>query len=98
MSTYYSLACKACSVRGGFASRQAWGWGNFDIFSTFEFMARHAGCCHAEPGCVIMISEDSDLWECEEQPEDDVPGVLPCSDDWERFKDRFSAWKAARRS
>lgn len=58
MSTYYYFWCKKCDRTGGFLSRQAWGWGNFDIIDSFKFLALHIGACGEE--YIGMVSEHSD--------------------------------------
>ena len=55
MSTYYYVACEKCREYGGFLSRQAWGWGNFDICDTFAFIANHITSCGTES--LSFISE-----------------------------------------
>lgn len=61
MSTYYYFKCNKCKRKGGFFSRQAWGWGNFDIIDSFKFLAFHTDNCGEE--YIIVISEHSEDYE-----------------------------------
>ena len=38
MSTYYKLISKSSGLRGGFITRQVWGYGNVDVISTLQFI------------------------------------------------------------
>lgn len=57
MSTYYTFRCPKCEEQGGFFSRQAWGWGNCEIFENFKFHVAHSGC-----GVLQILKEDDSLY------------------------------------
>lgn len=61
MSTYYHFKCKRCNKIGGFYTRQAWGWGNFNIIDSFKFLAFHTENCGEE--YIGVISEHDDDYE-----------------------------------
>jgi len=61
MSTYYYFKCNKCDKIGGFFSRQAWGWGNFDIIASFKFLAKHCRDCGHEHLRIIWEHDDSVL-------------------------------------
>jgi hypothetical protein len=63
MSTYYYLRCSNCEELGGWFSRQAWGWGNFDIFETFKFLVAHADCDSLQ----ILSEYDIDEYKADEK-------------------------------
>lgn len=87
MSTYYYFVCKKCSKYGGFLSRQAWGYGNFDIIDSFKFIAKHMSECGSEN--IGVVSEhyiDENYGEDKELPSD--VDVYPRSDDWPELKEQ----------
>ena len=60
MSTYYHFKCEKCKTKGGFFSRQMWGWGNFDIVDSFKFLSKHTRDCGEENIRVGSEHEDDD--------------------------------------
>lgn len=90
MSTYYKFVCEKCNKSGGFMSEQAWGIGNFDIISTFKFLA-----LHKDHKPYLVCEHDG---EYDDVPEYDfvdflnkTKGVMPHSNDWELVSD--NDWK-----
>lgn len=100
MSTYYYFGCKLCKQRGGFFSHQAWGWGNFDIISSFKFLALHADCRiekTLESALCVFSEHDDYLYdEMNELPEEDfiakTKGIMPRSNDWQKVT---KSWNTA---
>ena len=102
MSTYYYMVCKECNCKGGFLSRQAWGIGNFEIISTFKFMA-----LHRDHKPVLMSEHDIDgsMWDDSDAPETsfkflrETHGIMPRSGDWsiinnsDYMEDAESIWE-----
>lgn len=85
MSTYYYFVCKKCSKYGGFLSRQAWGYGNFDIIDSFKFIVKHMQECGTEH---IGIAVEHDIFENYEKDKE-LPSdedVSPCSNDWPQLR------------
>ncbi|WP_051217574.1 hypothetical protein [Paenibacillus assamensis] len=86
MSTYYYFKCNKCNRKGGFYSRQAWGWGNFDIIESFKFLAFHTDQCGEE--YIRVISEHNDDYEEDLNTETlefykrDSYENFPLSNDW----------------
>ncbi len=81
MSTYYYFVCNKCSKYGGFISRQAWGYGNFDIIDSFKFIVKHKQECGTEN---IGLAVEHDIFENYEEDKD-LPSdkdVFPHSNDW----------------
>jgi len=87
VSTYYHFVCIKCQQSGGFFSRQAWGWGNFDIIDSFKFLAHHVNECGQDQirvGCEHDEGDVKDMTDPEnrEQFLRDTTQYFPCSDDW----------------
>jgi hypothetical protein len=87
MSTFYYFECEKCKTRGGWFTRQAWGWGNFDIIESFKFICFHLEKCGADIRTVSEFDENSGI----DLAEDDgaraqfltnARGIFPRSDDW----------------
>jgi len=55
MSTYYTFRCPNCAEQGGFFSRQAWGWGNANLFDNFKFVVAHVDC-----GNILQVLNEHD--------------------------------------
>jgi len=87
MSTYYHFVCTKCNQSGGFFSRQAWGWGNFDIIDSFKFLAKHCNEC-GHDGIRVGWEQDDDEREDMTEPAnrarflDETKEHFPRSDDW----------------
>ena len=56
MSTYYYFKCSKCNEIGGMLTRQAGGWGNFHVVSSFKFLAFHIKNCG--PEYIGLVHED----------------------------------------
>lgn len=88
MSTNYSFHCKKCKVRGGSFTRQAWGWGNFNIIGSFKFLALHVRDCGAESIGVVSEYNYTGEPDCDLDPEarreflEKAKGIFPHSNDW----------------
>lgn len=87
MSTYYHFYCSKCDRRGGMFTRQAWGWGNFDIIESFKFLAYHTRECGEE--YIAVHSEHRELGTDEtlepgdfERFAEKTRGIMPHSNDW----------------
>lgn len=97
MSTYYYFKCEKCKRTGGFLSRQAWGWGNFDIIDSFKFLGLHIAEC-GHDNIRMTWEHDDDCYN--EEPKDSFlkrsEGIFPYSNDWEFMKktekDYDKAW------
>ncbi len=87
MSTYYYFFCNNCQRRGGFLTRQAWGWGNFNIIDTFKFISYHSEKCGHKN--IRIISEHDSEYEFDNIGIEEIEyyreaeGIFPHSDDWE---------------
>ena len=57
MSTYYYFKCSKCDEIGGMLTRQAGGWGNFYVVSSFKFLAYHIKNCG--PEYIGVVHEDN---------------------------------------
>lgn len=87
MSTYYYFICKKCAKYGGFLSRQAWGYGNFDIIDSFKFIVKHKQECGVEHiGVVVEHDIFENYEEDKELPSDE--DAFPLSNDWSVLKKR----------
>ncbi|WP_316569421.1 hypothetical protein [Neobacillus sp. YIM B06451] len=90
MSTYYYFKCNKCKRIGGFYSRQAGGWGNFDIIDSFKFLALHTDMCG--PKFIRVISEHEEDYEMDTNAEkmdfyrSQSINYFPGSNDWEFMK------------
>jgi hypothetical protein len=97
VSTYYQFRCPKCGEQGGFFSRQAWGWGNDDIFENFKFFVAHAHC-----GSLEVVSEMEERYFAHEEElkwlerlnEDDRlrDHVWPQADEWQEVAE---SWEGA---
>jgi hypothetical protein len=93
MSTYYQFKCKKCNRIGGFYSRQAWGWGNFNIIDSFKFIAYHTENCGEE--YIGVISEHDENFEADLIQERidfytrDTIDHFPLSNDWKFMRENF---------
>ncbi|PYI54259.1 hypothetical protein [Paenibacillus flagellatus] len=91
MSTTYYFVCKKCRRKGGFYTRQAWGWGNFDIIDSFKFLAYHTKQCGEEQiGVVSEHNEDyeDDLYnERVDFYKSESYDFFPFSNDWQLMHD-----------
>jgi len=94
MGTYYYFYCEECKERGGFLSRQAWGWGNFDIVDSFKFIAKHIRECGSKNIRIIdenaiELEEVCDKESCRDENKfrkqflKDTNDIFPKSNDWE---------------
>jgi hypothetical protein len=88
---FYYFHCTLCRETGGFFSRQAWGWGNFDIIESFKFLAAHTPC-----DSITIIHEDKaeaqdeQRWEKRLQDKDDsVYHYFPHSNDYPLIRSEF---------
>lgn len=82
VSTYYYFGCKKCQSRGGFFSRQMWGWGNADIIDSFQFIMKHSDYC-GEENIYILSEHDDYLDSLKEDKSEELMKYFPCSDDWD---------------
>lgn len=88
MSTYYGFICNKCKQRGGFFSRQMWGWGNCDVIENMKFLSYHTEKCGSQS--LRVSSEHDDLYDFQEMPRkqfiSETKDILPSSNDWEIVK------------
>lgn len=56
MSSSFYFKCNKCQEIGGQYTRQAWGWGNFYVITSFKFLAFHTE--HCGPGSISVVSEN----------------------------------------
>ncbi|WP_059174003.1 hypothetical protein [Bacillus sp. FJAT-27445] len=93
MSTYYYFKCVKCKRIGGFYSRQAGGWGNFDIIDSFKFLALHTDKCG--PQYIRVISEHDEDYEMDTNAEkmdfyrSQSIHYFPSSNDWEFMRKNY---------
>lgn len=98
MSTYYEFRCEKCKENGGFFSRQAWGWGNFDVIDSFKFIAFHTANCGQE--YIRVVSEHDNEYNDKKASRakflQDTKNIFPLSNDWgfmrttqENFKEKW---------
>jgi hypothetical protein len=92
MSTYYYFYCKDIKIKNGFFSRQAWGWGNFDIIASFKWLCY---CIENYGANSIEIISEHDQ-QIDESLNNGFPyiaklhleflietrDIFPCSNDW----------------
>lgn len=98
MSTSYKFHCEKCGESGGYLSRQAWGWGCFDIITSFKFLAVHIRECGPEG--IKVVSEHDDRYSCAQKNlAERSAGDMPRSNDWaivrinSQWKNVEQAWK-----
>lgn len=83
--------CNKCNRKGGFFSRQAWGWGNFDIIDSFKFLVFHTDNCGEK--YIRVISEHSEDYEEDLNKEiidfykKESFGHFPSSNDWKFMRE-----------
>ena len=93
MSTFFHFACENCKAQGGMLSRQAWGYGNFDIIASFKFLAYHIDHCGHEYVRMVMEQDSGYTDSIVEGREavqaflDDTRRYFPRSDDWKIVSD-----------
>lgn len=60
MSTKYAFYCRKNNMLGGFFSKAAWGWGDFDFVQAFKFLSY----CISKHGhrSIDIISEKDREW------------------------------------
>ncbi len=87
MSTYYFFKCNKCNVKGGFLSRQMWGWGNFDIVASFKFLGKHLRDCGTEH--IGMLSEHDEDYLTAKDDLKGTEGIFPCSNDWKFISENW---------
>ena len=82
MSTYYYFGCSSCREYGGLLTRQAWGWGNFDIWDSFAFLRHHIEQC-GEDKLVVLSEHDERGWTHTEPRESPIAGEV---EEWNGWK------------
>jgi len=78
MGTDYEFRCDVCEARGGWFTRQAWGWGNADILECFAFIMEHTRDC--EDGAGIRVQQTWNRPRGEWRP--DPGATFPHSWEW----------------